>query len=92
MPGITDTPDELENFFSFLKRYPIHRIQWRNLNFDPLQYFQTMRRAAPCKEALGVPYLLKYIQKEFPDLSFGYFNPPRETWGFIKKITPKAKT
>ena len=92
MPGVTDTPEELESLLSFLKSYPIHRIQWRNLNFDPLQYFQTMRRAASCKEALGVPYLLKYIQKEFPGLSFGYFNPPREKWGFMKNIKSKAKT
>ena len=92
MPGVTDTPEELESLLSFLKSYPIHRIQWRNLNFDPLQYFQTMSRAASCKEALGVPYLLKYIQKEFSDLSFGYFNPPREKWGFMKNIKSKAKT
>lgn len=80
MPGITDTPEELENLITFLKNYPIHRIQWRNLNFDPLHYHEAMDRAAPCGDALGVRYLLKRIQKEFPDLSFGYFNPPREKW------------
>ena len=80
MPGITDTPEELESLISFLNRYPIHRIQWRNLNFDPLRYYDVMHRAAPSKEALGVRYLLKHIQKKFPDLSFGYFNPPREKW------------
>ena len=80
MPGITDTPEELESLISFLNRYPIHRIQWRNLNFDPLRYYDVMHRAAPFKEALGVRYLLKHIQKKFPDLSFGYFNPPKEKW------------
>jgi len=80
MPGITDTPEELESLISFLKNYPIHRIQWRNLNFDPLRYYEAMNRAAPCGDALGVRYLLKRIQKEFPDLSFGYFNPPKEKW------------
>ena len=90
MPGVTDTPEELESLFSFLKRYPIHRIQWRNLNFDPLRYHEAMSRAASCGKALGVPFLLKRIQKSFPGLSFGYFNPPRETWGFIKNLKPKA--
>ena len=90
MPGVTDTPEELDSLFSFLKGYPIHRIQWRNLNFDPLHYFEIMNRVAPSGKALGVPYLLKCIKKEFPDLSFGYFNPPREKWGFIKNIKSNA--
>jgi pyruvate-formate lyase-activating enzyme len=90
MPGVTDTPEELDSLFSFLKDYPIHRIQWRNLNFDPLHYFEIINRVAPSKKALGIPYLLKWIKKEFPDLSFGYFNPPREKWGFIKNIKSNA--
>ncbi len=90
MPGLTDTPEEIENLFSFLKSHPIHRIQWRNLNFDPLRYYETMHRAASCGDALGVSYLLKRIQKAFPDLSFGYFNPPKEEWGFIKTIDHKT--
>ncbi len=80
MPGVTDTPEEVESLISFLKHYPIHRIQWRNLNFDPLRYYEVMERAAPCGEGLGIRYLLKRIRKAFPDLSFGYFNPPKEKW------------
>jgi pyruvate-formate lyase-activating enzyme len=80
MPGITDTQEELESLLLFLKTHPIHRIQWRNLNFDPLRYHEAMQRAEPSGPALGVPYLLKRIRKEFPDLSYGYFNPPREKW------------
>jgi len=91
MPGVTDTPEELESLISFLKTYPIHRIQWRNLNFDPLRYYEVMHRAAPCNEALGVRYILKHIQKKFPDMSFGYFNPPKEKWGLVKKTKPEAK-
>lgn len=80
MPGITDTPEETKCLISFLERYPIHRIQWRNLNFDPLRYYEAMHRSAPCGEARGVPKLLGRIRKSFPDLSFGYFNPPKEAW------------
>ncbi len=80
MPGITDTPEELESLILFLKTYPIHRIQWRNLNFDPLRYHEAMQPCEPCGHALGVSYLLKRIKKTFPDLSFGYFNPPKEKW------------
>lgn len=80
MPGVTDTPEELESLLLFIRRYPIHRIQWRNLNFDPLRYYEAMRRAAPSGDALGISFLLKQIQKEFPSLSHGYFNPPKENW------------
>ena len=80
MPGVTDTPEELENLLSFLKNHPIHRIQWRNMNFDPLRYYEIMNRSASCGEALGVAYLLTCIKKAFPDLSFGYFNPPKQEW------------
>ena len=80
MPGVTDTPEELESLLSFLKSHPIHRIQWRNLNFDPLRYFETMNRSASCGDALGVSHLLTCIKKAFPDLSFGYFNPPKQEW------------
>lgn len=80
MPGVTDTPEELESLLLFIRRYPIHRIQWRNLNFDPLRYYEAMHRAAPSGDALGVSSLLKQIQKEFPCLSHGYFNPPKENW------------
>jgi pyruvate-formate lyase-activating enzyme len=80
MPGMTDTPEEIESLVSFLETYPIHRIQWRNLNFDPIRYWAVMQEAASSGPSMGVRYLLKHIAKQFPGLSFGYFNPPKENW------------
>jgi molybdenum cofactor biosynthesis enzyme MoaA len=77
-PGFTDAPQEIKGLRHFLKRYPIQMIQWRNLNFDPLWYFKIMNRAAPNGKPIGMQKLLKQIRQEFPDLKFGYFNPPKE--------------
>ena len=77
-PGFTDTPPEIEALRRFLRRYPIHMIQWRNLNFDPLRYFKIMSDVAPNGTPIGMKNLLGQIRQEFPDLKFGYFNPPKE--------------
>jgi pyruvate-formate lyase-activating enzyme len=77
-PGFTDTPPEIEALRRFFRRYPIHMIQWRNLNFDPLRYFKIMSGVAPNGAPIGMKNLLEKIRREFPDLKFGYFNPPKE--------------
>jgi pyruvate-formate lyase-activating enzyme len=77
-PGFTDTPLEIEALRRFLKSYPIHMIQWRNLNFDPMRYYKIMSEVAPNGAPIGMKNLLEQIRREFPDLKFGYFNPPKE--------------
>jgi len=77
-PGFTDTPQEIDALIEFLGQYPIHMIQWRNLNFDPVQYWKTMNAVATQGEPVGIKNLLHRIRKRFPQLKFGYFNPPKE--------------
>jgi pyruvate-formate lyase-activating enzyme len=77
-PGFTDSPSEIDALRRFLKRYPIHMIQWRNLNFDPLRYFKIMSDVAPTGAPIGMKNLLGQIRQEFPGLKVGYFNPPKE--------------
>ena len=77
-PGFTDTPPEIEALRQFLKAYPVHMIQWRNLNFDPLRYYKIMSGVAPDGVPIGMQNLLEQIRQEFPGLKFGYFNPPKE--------------
>ncbi|MCF8067023.1 MAG: radical SAM protein [Desulfobacterales bacterium] len=79
-PGITDAPEEVEAVMTFLKDHPINRIQWRNLNFDPIGYWQVMMAASPSGQPIGVKKLLGLIRKNFPQVSFGYFNPPKENF------------
>ena len=77
-PGFTDAPEEAEALTAFLQRYPINMIQWRNLNFDPMRYFEIMNGVVPNGAPIGMKNLLKQIHQEFPNLKFGYFNPPKE--------------
>jgi pyruvate-formate lyase-activating enzyme len=80
-PGFTDTPQEIDALSRFLDRYPIHLIQWRNLNFDPVRYWKKMETAAGRSRPIGMEKLLGRIQKRFPKIKFGYFNPPKEKFG-----------
>ncbi|MGD9238272.1 MAG: radical SAM protein, partial [Desulfobacterales bacterium] len=77
-PGFTDTPREIKALKKFLTTYPIHMIQWRNLNFDPLRYFKIMKAVAAKETPIGIEHLLERIRREFPKIKFGYFNPPKE--------------
>ncbi|MFO7963947.1 MAG: radical SAM protein [Desulfobacterales bacterium] len=82
-PGFTDTPQEYEAMRRFLTAYPIHMIQWRNLNFDPKRYWNIMDALTPHGMPLGMKKIFNRIRREFPEVRHGYFNPPKET--FLKK-------
>ena len=77
-PGFSDTPEEAAALGKFLGQYPIHMIQWRNLNFDPVRYWKQMDAVALSGKPMGMEALLQQIRKRFPALKFGYFNPPKE--------------
>jgi len=77
-PGFTDTPEEVEVLTDFLKQHPINMIQWRNLNFDPVRYWNIMSSVAKNGSPLGMQNVLRRIKESFPNLKYGYFNPPKE--------------
>ena len=52
-------------------------IQWRNFNIDPDWYLGKIG-VTDTGECMGVKQLMELIHEEFPDLKFGYFNPPME--------------
>jgi len=79
-PGFTDTPAEHEALLNFLANYPINMIQWRNLNYDPLRYWQTMGVMDTQPRPLGMHNCLSRVRQSYPHLMHGYFNPPRERW------------
>ena len=74
-PGFTDTPSEVDALIKFLHQHSVNMIQWRNLNFDPLRYWQAMSASG---EPMGMQRLFKRVCRLFPDLKHGYFNPPKE--------------
>jgi pyruvate-formate lyase-activating enzyme len=82
-PGFSDTPKELDALIDFLQKHPIDMIQWRNLNFDPIRYWDKMNAVATHGEPIGMEKLLNRIRNQFPKLKFGYFNPPKENFGEV---------
>ena len=75
-PGFTDSEKESRALFEFIKKFDIDMIQWRNLNFDPQNYFRIMNAVENPGTALGMGNLIKQLSQHFPKLRHGYFNPP----------------
>jgi pyruvate-formate lyase-activating enzyme len=76
-PGITDSIEEYEALRTFIQETKLNMIQWRNMNIDPDWYLKKILWK-PSKQILGMRELMYLIQKEFPNIKFGYFNPPVE--------------
>ena len=75
-PGVTDSALEFEALVRFISDHPINMIQWRNLNYDPRGYVETMEDVGGQSEALGMGFIIRELSNRFPDLIHGYFNPP----------------
>ncbi len=75
LPGFTDDPDEFAALCDLIDLYRPDLLQLRNLNMDPDWYFATVQHPAG-KVPMGIPTWLARLKKRFPDLRFGYFNPP----------------
>lgn len=75
MPGFTDTRGEYEALQNFIREERIDMIQWRNLNYDPMQYFRDLEIWPGVDEILDMKQVIKSLKKEFVNLRMGYFNP-----------------
>lgn len=80
MPGFTDGPAEVEALVEFLKAHPVQMIQWRNLNFDPVRYWQIVGYTLDERPLAGIDEVMDQVRDAFPEVRFGYFNPPKETF------------
>ena len=74
--GTTYTPEEVRALIDFIKEHPINMIQWRNLNYDPVKYLKLINKKPSMP--LGMQNILRQIRENFPNLKYGYFNPPKE--------------
>ena len=75
MPGFTDLNAEYKALESLISRTGVDMIQWRNLNYDPLRYFDILDLKPSPADMLGIRQEIKLLQQEFPKLRHGYFNP-----------------
>lgn len=76
-PGMTDSIAEYEALRKFITETGLKMIQWRSFNIDPDWYLGKIG-VTDTGECMGVKQLQKLIREEFPDLKYGYFNPPIE--------------
>lgn len=76
-PGMTDSIEEYEALRTLIRETGLNMIQWRNFNIDPDWYLEKIG-VADTGECMGVRQMMQLLQEEFPELKFGYFNPPIE--------------
>ena len=76
-PGMTDSIEEYEALRTLIKKTKLDMIQWRNFNIDPDWYLAQLG-VTETPELLGIKQMQTLIQEEYPNLKFGYFNPPIE--------------
>ena len=76
-PGLTDSEEEYQALRKLIKETGLKMIQWRNFNIDPDWYLQKVK-VEETEKTMGVKEFMRRIKEEFPDIKYGYFNPPIE--------------
>ena len=76
-PGMTDSIAEFDALCDLIRTTGLSMIQWRSFNIDPDWYLGKMGVTEP-GECMGIKQMIELIHEEFPDVKFGYFNPPME--------------
>lgn len=76
-PGMTDSVAEYEALRKLIIDTDLRMIQWRNFNIDPDWYLGKIG-VADGGAILGMKQLMELLREEFPNLKYGYFNPPME--------------
>jgi len=76
-PGMTDSEAEYEALRNLISKTGLDMIQWRNFNIDPDWYLGKIG-VVETGDAMGVRNMMELLREEFPQLKFGYFNPPLE--------------
>jgi pyruvate-formate lyase-activating enzyme len=78
--GVSDSPKEIEALCQFIEDGGVSLVQLRNLNIDPELYLKVLGESA-VEEPIGVLAMVHALRKRFPQLRFGYFNPPKTKFG-----------
>jgi MoaA/NifB/PqqE/SkfB family radical SAM enzyme len=76
-PGMTDSEAEYEALRKLIRETGLSMIQWRNFNIDPDWYLGKIG-ITETSDYGGIRTLMDEIRSEFPELRYGYFNPPME--------------
>jgi pyruvate-formate lyase-activating enzyme len=76
-PGMTDSVEEYEALRRLIQYTDLSMIQWRNFNIDPDWYLGKLGMT-DTGEFMGIKQMMELIHEEFPNVKFGYYNPPAE--------------
>lgn len=76
-PGVTDTEEELAAITQLVETTGLDMIQMRNLNIDPEVYAAALSPGT-VRPGFGMGRVVGRLRARFPELRFGYFNPPKE--------------
>ncbi len=82
MPGLTDSPKEMDALFNLISSSKLSMIQWRNFNIDPDWFFNRVKFNADA-QCSGVENVINQIRSRFPWVYHGYFNPH---WNIISQF------
>ena len=74
MPGFTDSLEEINSLKKLIGPARIDMIQWRNLNYDPLRYFEELKVSVKREDMFGVKETIESLKKDLPAVRMGYFN------------------
>jgi len=74
LPGFTDSEREVACFEKLLESVRPDCVQWRNLNYDPLRYFDRIRSPRGVG-TVGIREWVEKLKRRFKGLRIGYFNP-----------------
>ena len=88
-PGITDQEMEVLALLDLLEETRPDYIQMRNLNMDPDLYLSIVGR--PPKPGMGIDKVMEMVHARFPNIRFGYYNPPKEWWGKAGTVPPEHR-
>lgn len=87
-PGVTDLEEEKMKLIEIIEKYKVNMIQWRNFNIDPEWYLSEINDHIGGKTS-GVRSLISFIQKNYPWVYNGYFNPGKDIIHSYMKILPR---
>ncbi|MFT5432529.1 MAG: pyruvate-formate lyase-activating enzyme [Myxococcota bacterium] len=79
-PGVSDLLEEVEALETFIEEGGVDMIQMRNLNVDP-ELYRKLVGEHRCGEGMGLVAMMERLRARFPNLRYGYFNPPHQSFG-----------
>ena len=73
LPGVNDRRGEVDALKRLVKKYRVDQIQTRPLAIDPLQYIEVARNRGAGGAPIGIPAMIRELQKAAPWLVIGNF-------------------